>query len=539
MLNSFFFNQFTLALVDEIFKLEKNLNLKILPWMNFEHGSKFVINPIIFLEYPDQTEFLVTVLLMPLSCIFIIIFFINSKDIESIKEYSLIGSFIVLFYVLILWLGFDNSFIGFQYISSFFWSETLNINFTVGIDFISLSFIVLTAILLPVCILASWENIYYKVKEYYLILLIIEFLLLIFFSVLDLIFFYIFFESILIPMFILILVWGSRERKIHAALQFFLFTLLGSIFMILGIIFVQSELGTTDIQIFINTEFSKDIQKLLWLTFFIPCAFKIPMFPFHIWLPEAHVEAPTAGSVLLAGVLLKLGTYGILRIILPTFDYANVFYTPLVFSFAIIGIIYSSFTTIRQIDLKKIIAYSSVAHMNFVLIGLFSINSIAISGSIFLMLSHGLVSSGLFLCVGILYDRYHTRLLKYYGGLIQFMPIFGFYFLFFSLANIGLPGTSSFIGELLIMVGAFNFNIFATILSGIGMITGACYAMWLYNRVVYWKVNYNFINKYSDLNLREFFILFYLTLMIIFIGIFPNFILDGFLLYSIDKSFLI
>ena len=505
-----------------------------LPWDSVSHGISGRMFGLLELEYPEQTSFLASLLLLPLFFMIVIVL-INFREVEAIKEYSLLSSLIIFFYSLGLWLGFDNSISGFQYISSFIWSDYLGLSFTIGIDFIGLSFFVLTAALLPLCILSSWENIFYKQKEYFLLLLFIEFLLLNFFVVLDLVFFYIFFESVLIPMFILIVVWGSRERKIHAAFQFFLFTLFGSVFMILGIIYVQSELGSTDIELFLNSKFSKEIQLFLWLTFFIPCAFKIPMFPFHIWLPEAHVEAPTSGSVLLAGVLLKLGTYGILRIILPAFDYANAFYTPLVFTFAILGIIYSSCTTIRQIDLKKIIAYSSVAHMNFVLIGLYSLNSIAISGSIFLMLSHGLVSSGLFLCVGILYDRYHTRLLKYYGGLVQFMPIFSVFFLFFSLANIGFPGTSSFIGELLIMVGAFDFNIFATILAGIGMITGACYAMWLYNRVVFWKLNFNFFTKFSDLNLREFYILFYLTLMIIITGFYPNPILDGFLLYTIDK----
>ena len=484
-------------------------------------------NPLTFLLY--------FTILLPF-IFFLFLFFFDTKNCEYIKEFTLFGSLITLYYSFFVWFSFNYTVPGFQFFHSFIWSKEFHIKYSIGLDGLSLMFFLLTTFLMPFCILIGWDSINKKIKEYYMSLLLIEFLLLNVFTALDLIFFYIFFESVLIPMFLLIIIWGSRNRKIHAAYQFFLYTLFGSVLMLLGILKIYSEIGSTDIQLFLNTTFSKSTELILWLCFFFPFAVKIPMFPFHIWLPEAHVEAPTSGSVLLAGVLLKLGTYGILRILLPSFEFANLYFTPLVFTFAITGIIYSSCTTIRQIDLKKIIAYSSVAHMNFILIGLFSVNTVAISGSIFLMLSHGFVSSGLFLCVGILYDRYHTRLLTYYGGLISYMPVFGYFFLVLSFANIGFPGTSSFIGELLIILGAFNFNIIATILAGIGMITGACYGMWLYNRVLFGQVQFKRLRRFSDVNEREFFLLVLLFVFIIFTGIYPDPILDSYSLYSLSVS---
>lgn len=494
-----------------------------------------------FLEQEISNLFLFTAFYVLIFFILGFLFFsnyfsIDKMDADYIKEVALNASLLVLCCIFFLWLSFDHTVPGFQFVGGFNWLNFLHIRAVFGLDGISLMFILLTAFLIPFCILIGWESIIYKIREYLILLFVIEFLLFFVFISLDFIFFYAAFESVLIPMFILIVVWGSRERKIHAAYQFFLYTLIGSVLMLLGIIYIYKSLGTTNIQAFLNSTFTKKEELLLWICFFIPFAVKMPMFPFHIWLPEAHVEAPTAGSVLLAGILLKLGTYGVLRVLLPSFSYANIYFTPLVFTLAILGVIYSSCTTIRQIDLKKIIAYSSVAHMNFLLLGLFSLNSVGISGSIFLMLSHGLVSSGLFLCVGILYDRYHTRLLKYYGGLIFYMPIFGTFFLILSLANIGFPGTSSFIGELLIMIGAFNFNIVATLLGGIGLITGACYAMWLYNRVVFGELQEKFITKFCDLNLREFFILFFLCFFVILIGIYPLPFLDSYNLYCVQNA---
>jgi proton-translocating NADH-quinone oxidoreductase chain M len=354
--------------------------------------------------------------------------------------------------------------------------------------------------------------------------------------VLDLFLFYIFFEGALIPMFIMIGIWGSRQRKVHAAYQFFLYTLTGSVLMLLVIIYIHINLGTTYWGVLINTSFSFEKQMIFWLAIFISLAVKIPMMPVHIWLPEAHVEAPTAGSVLLAGILLKMGGYGFLRFLIPIFPDASHFFSPMVCTLALVGIIYSAFATIRQIDLKKIIAYSSIGHMNFVILGIFSGTIEGIEGSIFLMISHGIVSSGLFMCVGILYDRYKTRTIEYYGGLSTKMPIFSILFFILTLANIGMPGTSSFVGEVLILIGIMQFNSVVAAISFIGMILAAVYSIWLFNRVMFGNVKSQYISSYSDLEWeldpqrgvdRETFMLVPLIFLIIFLGIYPNIILDS------------
>jgi NADH-ubiquinone oxidoreductase chain 4 len=321
-------------------------------------------------------------------------------------------------------------------------------------------------------------------------------------------------------------VWGSRQRKIKAAYQFFLYTLLGSVFMLLAILLILLQTGTTDLQILLTTEFSERRQIFLWIAFFASFAVKVPMVPVHIWLPEAHVEAPTAGSVILAGILLKLGTYGFLRFSIPMFPEATLCFTPFIYTLSAIAIIYTSLTTLRQIDLKKIIAYSSVAHMNLVTIGMFSLNIQGIGGSILLMLSHGLVSSALFLCVGVLYDRHKTRLVRYYGGLVSTMPNFSTIFFFFTLANMSLPGTSSFIGEFLILVGAFQRNSLVATLAALGMILGAAYSLWLYNRVVSGNLKPDFLHKFSDLNGREVFIFIPFLVGVVWMGVYPKVFLD-------------
>nr|WRW54357.1 NADH dehydrogenase subunit 4 [Citrus maxima] len=411
----------------------------------------------------------------------ITLLFIPNSRIRLIRLIGLCASLITFLYSLVLWIQFDPSTAKFQFVESLRWLPYENINFDLGIDGISLFFVILTTFLIPICILVGWSGMRSYGKEYIIAFLICEFLMIAVFCMLDLLLFYVFFESVLIPMLphsisiflpISLLIWktGVAQRKIKAAYQFFLYTLLGSVFMLLAILLILLQTGTTDLQILLTTEFSERRQILLWIAFFASFAVKVPMVPVHIWLPEAHVEAPTAGSVILAGILLKLGTYGFLRFSIPMFPEATLCFTPFIYTLSAIAIIYTSLTTLRQIDLKKIIAYSSVAHMNLVTIGMFSLNIQGIGGSILLMLSHGLVSSALFLCVGVLYDRHKTRLVRYYG------------------------------------VGAFQRNSLVATLAALGMILGAAYSLWLYNRVVSGNLKPDFLHKFSDLNGREVFI---------------------------------
>jgi NADH-quinone oxidoreductase subunit M len=359
-----------------------------------------------------------------------------------------------------MWMAFDTKTDDFQFMEVYPLLQHSNIQIVLGIDGISLFFVLLTTLLIPICISASWDAIKVRVKEYMIAFLVLEAIVVAVFCSLDLILFYILFESVLLPMFVVIGVWGSRARKIRAAYMFFLYTLLGSVLMLLAVIWIYINLGTSNYQVLLSGPspfFDPQVEKLLWLAFFASFAAKVPMVPVHIWLPEAHVEAPTAGSVILAGILLKLGTYGFLRFSIPLFPYASLYFTPLVFTIALIGIVYTSLTAIRQTDLKRIIAYSSVAHMNLVIVGLFSLNTQGIEGAILQQLSHGLVSGALFLCVGVIYDRHHTRLIKYYSGLAHIMPVYVAIFMFFTMANIA-PGTSSFVGEFLILVGSFQVS---------------------------------------------------------------------------------
>nr|YP_010199602.1 NADH dehydrogenase subunit 4 [Gracilaria cearensis]UAD89460.1 NADH dehydrogenase subunit 4 [Gracilaria cearensis] len=422
---------------------------------------------------------------------------------------------------LVLWVQFDNTTALFQFSSTYNWIPSVNLYYTIGIDGISLFFILLTTLLTIFCILVSWGSVQNLIKEYLICFLLLEFFLIQVFCVLDLLWFYIFFESVLIPMFLIVGIWGSRERKIRAAYQFFLYTLIGSLLMLLALLTIYFEVGATDLQILWYYNFTEFKQIIFWLAFFSSFAVKIPMIPFHIWLPEAHAEAPTAGSVILAGVLLKMGGYGFLRFSIPMFPEASIYFTPLIFTLSIIAILYASLTTLRQVDLKKIIAYSSVSHMGFVTIGIFSLNLQGIEGSILLMLSHGLISSALFLCVGVLYDRYKTRILKYYGGLMQVMPIFGIFFLFFTFANLGFPGTSSFIGELLVLIGIFQINRILTFLASIGMILGAAYSIWLFNRINFGGLRTQYFVSFQDVSRREFWILLPLAFLVLWIGINP------------------
>jgi proton-translocating NADH-quinone oxidoreductase chain M len=323
-------------------------------------------------------------------------------------------------------------------------------------------------------------------------------------------------------MFLVIGVWGARERKIRAAYQFFLYTLLGSVLMLLGVLLMAFQCGSTDIELLTVTEWSHERELLLWLAMFASFAVKVPMVPVHIWLPEAHVEAPTAGSLVLAGVLLKLGTYGFLRFSIPMFPYATLYFTPLMLTMSVVAIVYSSLTTLRQVDLKKIIAYSSVAHMNFVTLGLFSLNTQGVEGAILLMLSHGVVSPALFMCVGVLYDRHKTRLLRYYAGMARTMPIFAVLLVFFTMANISLPGTSSFVGEFLVFAGIFQSSTWAASVAATGMVLGAGYGLWLCNRVLYGVPKPHFISTTADVNRREFWCFVPLIVVVVWMGIYPE-----------------
>lgn len=487
---------------------------------------------------------LLCVLLLPLMGAFVLLF-VPSWHIRKIQSIALNISIFTFILSLLLWLLFDNSATRFQFVHRFGaqdwqlyqsvppWSssgalgtelagEWSTLNFVIGIDGISLFFILLTCFLIPICLLSGWTSVRVYIKEYCIAFLVMESLMIAVFSVLDLLLFYIFFESVLIPMFIIIGIWGSRERKIRAAYQFFLYTLLGSVLMLLAVLLIFFQAGSTDLHILYTTPFSEERELLLWLAFFASFAVKVPMIPVHIWLPEAHVEAPTAGSVLLAGIMLKLGTYGFLRFSIPILPYASVYFTPLVYTMSIVAIIYTSLTTCRQIDLKKIIAYSSVAHMNFVTLGLFSYNIQGVEGSVMLMISHGLVSPALFLLVGALYDRHKTRILRYYGGCANSMPIFAVLFVFFTMANISLPGSSSFVGEFLVLAGAFQSNTFAAFLATTGIILGAAYALWLCNRVVYGLPKPHFIAAFSDLSRREFFMFLPFVYMVLLIGVYPT-----------------
>lgn len=462
---------------------------------------------------------------LPLLGVFVILF-ISENNFILIKKVSLFFTLISFMLSLFLWVFFDQSSSKFQYIEYFEWIPLFNLHFFLGIDGISLFFVILTTLLITICVLASWSSIHKNVKEYFICFLLMEAFLVIIFSSLDLILFYVFFESVLIPMFLIIGIWGSRTRKVKAAFQFFLFTLVGSLFMLLGIFGILFEVGTLDFQILNTISFTVERQLFLWIAFFLSFSVKIPMVPVHIWLPEAHVEAPTAGSVILAGILLKLGSYGFLRFSLNLFPYASLYFTPLIFVLSILAIFYTSCITLRQVDLKKIIAYSSIAHMAFVTIGIFSSNFYGIQGSLIIMISHGFVSSALFLCIGVLYDRHHTRLLKYYSGLSQVMPLFSSLFCFFSLANLGFPGLSSFIGEFLTLLGIFHKNIIIGCLAAFGMVLGTSYSLWLCNRLIFGPLNNLYIYEYNDINKREFCLLAPLILGSLLLGIYPEIFLE-------------
>lgn len=452
----------------------------------------------------------------------IILLFTASKENKLLKFISLNFSCMSFISSILLWGFFQKEITSFQFVSYFFWLPILNLNFKLGIDGISIFFLLLTTFLIPLCLLNTWNSININLKEFLITFLILEFLLIGVFCIIDLLFFYIFFESVLIPMFLIIGIWGSRDRKVLAAYYFFFYTFLSSILMLISILYIFNQAGTTDYELLLIFSFSGLEQKFLWFTFFLTFASKVPMLPIHLWLPEAHVEAPTGGSVILAGILLKLGTYGFIRFSLPLFPEASFFFTPFIYTLALMGIIYTSFTAIRQTDFKRIIAYTSIAHMNLVILGIFSFNVVGIEGAIFQSLSHGFVASALFLIIGVVYDRYNTRIVMYYSGLASIMPIYIIIFLFFTLANIALPGTSSFVGEFLLLVGSFKVNTTVTVFGATSMVISGAYSLWLFNRIAYGNLKTQYVNLFIDLNIRELIVFFPLIIGTLFTGVYPN-----------------
>ncbi|MEM7046318.1 MAG: NADH-quinone oxidoreductase subunit M [Pseudomonadota bacterium] len=421
---------------------------------------------------------------------------------------------------LVLWTRFDSQVIGFQMVTELPWLEDLGISFRLGVDGISVLFVLLSTMLMPLCILASWQSITRSVKHYMIAFLVLETLMIGTFCALDLVVFYIFFEGVLIPMFLIIGIWGSGEERIYAAFKFFLFTLLGSILLLVAVIYIVVSVGTADIRTLFHTDIPRAAQMWLWLAMFASFAVKMPMWPVHTWLPDAHVQAPTAGSVILAGVLLKMGGYGFLRLSLPILPDASAFFAPMVLTLSVIAIIYASLVALVQQDMKKLIAYSSIAHMGLVTAGIFSFTVDGVQGAILLMVSHGFTSAALFLCVGVLYDRTHTRAIERFGGVVKAMPIFALCFMIFTMASIGLPGTSGFVGEFLALVGLFQVNIPVAIIATFGAVLGAAYMLVLYRNVMYGKPS-ELALTLRDLVNREIVIFLPLIVLIMWLGLYP------------------
>jgi NADH-quinone oxidoreductase subunit M len=439
----------------------------------------------------------------------------------NIRWIALWTSLATLALSIIMLMGFDPKDPGFQMVENYKWFGPLS--YKMGVDGISILFVVLTTFLMPICILASWESIKTRIAEYMVAFLILETLVIGVFTALDLFLFYIFFEGGLVPMFLIIGIWGGKDR-VYAAYKFFLYTLLGSVLMLAAMLYMVNVTGTADIEALMKHEFAISVQPLLWLAFFASFAVKMPMWPVHTWLPDAHVQAPTAGSVMLAGILLKLGGYGFLRFNLPMFPHASEMFAPLVMILSVIAIVHASLVAYRQTDIKKLIAYSSVAHMGFVTMGIFAGNEAGVQGAVFQMISHGIISGALFLCVGVVYDRWHTREISFYGGLTKPMPHFAFVFLLFTMANVGLPGTSGFIGEITTLLGAYEWNTWIALFAATGVILSAMYALNLYRNVMFGEVSNKALFDHNDLSWREKIIFTPLVIGTILLGVYPNFV---------------
>ena len=460
------------------------------------------------------------ILLPTIGAIFIFFSKSNVEKYNSSKYIALFISTANFILSLYLWFVFDNSISEFQFVENRKWIAGL-VNYKVGIDGISILFIILTTFITPLCVISVNTTVKKRLKDFLISILLLETLMIGVFCSLDLVVFYLFFEGGLIPMFLIIGIWGG-ERRVYSAFKFFLFTLLGSVLMLVAIITIYWLTGTTDVESLYEIGIETKYQNLLWLAFLSSFAVKTPMWPVHTWLPDAHVEAPTAGSVLLAAILLKMAGYGFIRFSIGLFPVASDYFVPLIYALSLISIIYTSLVALMQEDMKKLIAYSSVAHMGFVTLGIFTLTQQGIEGGIFQMISHGLVSAALFLCVGVVYERMHTRLIKDYGGVVSVMPKYAIVFMVFALGSLSLPGTSGFIGEFLILMGAFKKSFFVAAIASIGVILGAAYILWLYKRVIFGKIINQDVKKLIDLNNSEIFILWSLAIPILFFGFYPE-----------------
>ena len=460
------------------------------------------------------------ILLPTIGAIFILFTKSSSDKYQSSKYVAIFISFANFFLSLYLWYIFDKASIDFQFVENRQWLSGF-INYKVGVDGISILFIILTTFITPICIISVNSTIKTKLKDFLIAILIMESFMIGVFCSLDLIVFYLFFEAGLIPMFLIIGIWGG-ERRVYSAFKFFLYTLLGSVLMLIAIISIYWMSGTTDVEKLYEIGIDAKYQNLLWLAFFSSFAVKTPMWPVHTWLPDAHVEAPTAGSVLLAAILLKMAGYGFIRFSLGLFPIASEYFIPLIYTLSLIAIIYTSLVALMQEDMKKLIAYSSVAHMGFVTLGIFTMTQQGVEGSIFQMISHGLVSAALFLCVGVVYERLHTRMISKYGGLVSIMPRYAIVFMVFTLGALGLPGTSGFVGEFLVLMGTFKKSFLVATIASLGVILGAAYMLWLYKRIIFGKIVNEDVKSMVDLKRFEVIILFTLVVPVIFFGFYPE-----------------
>ncbi|WP_368414542.1 NADH-quinone oxidoreductase subunit M [Falsiroseomonas sp.] len=466
---------------------------------------------------------------LPLAGAFIIMMVRGEEEVvaRNARWTALWTSLITFALSLVLWVRFDKSSAEFQFVERVDWLPDFGVSYHMGVDGISVLFVLLSTLLTPICILASWDSVKTGVREYMVAFLVLESMMVGMFCALDFVVFYIFFEAVLIPMFLIIGVWGGA-RRVYAAFKFFLYTLAGSLLMLLALLALWYHAGTTDIPTLMDTPIPAAMQFWLFLAFFVSFAVKVPMWPVHTWLPDAHVEAPTAGSVILAGVLLKMGAYGFLRFSLPLLPQASADFAPLIFALSVVAIVYTSLVALAQEDMKKLIAYSSVAHMGIVTLGIFTFTQQGLSGALFTMLSHGIVSGALFLCVGVLYDRVHSREIMRYGGVAKIMPAYALVFMLFTMASVALPGTAGFPGELLVIVGAFRVNPWVAFGAALGMILGAAYMLYLYRRVAFGKITRDDLRSLLDLGPREYAVFAPLILLTLWMGVYPSSFLDFF-----------